>query len=189
MTAQSPVDGTGAQERDGESPSGQQDDGQPRTTASLPIQTSPTIRPVLVWMVITVVLAAAVIGYVASNVEAVGGPDIANVLVQVVLAIAVLVLIRLAIKMFVLTRTEYLVDADRIRRQYSLLMRTWEREVPAEMIRSRELRQSRIQKLLGYGTIEINRGLGDIRLENVANPHEIGDALTVIARDDSDSKL
>jgi hypothetical protein len=183
MTAQSPVQGNGAQETDSES------SGQSQADVSFPIQTTPTIRPVLVWMVITVALAAAAIGYIAGNVEAVGGQDIANILVQVVGAIAVLVLVRLAIKVFVLTRTEYLVDESRIRRQYSLLMRTWEREVPAEMIRSRELRQSRIQKLLGYGTIEINRGLGDIRLENVANPHEIGDALTLIARDDSDSKL
>lgn len=184
MTAQSPVQGNGAQETDSES-----SDEQSRADVSFPIQTNPTIRPVLVWMVITVALAAAVIGYISGNVEAVGGQEIANVLVQVVGAIAVLVLVRLAIKVFVLTRTEYLVDESRIRRQYSLLLRTWEREVPAEMIRSRELRQSRIQKLLGYGTIEINRGLGDIRLENVANPHEIADALTVIARDDGDSKL
>ena len=188
MTTQSSVDGNGAQERDTDSPE-RQDSSRPQAAASLPIETSPTIRPVLVWMVITVALAAAVIGYVSSNTDQVGGQEIANILVQVVVVIALLVLVRLAIKVFVLTRTKYVVDATRIRRQYSLLLRTWEREIPSEMIRSRELRQSRIQKLLGYGTIEINRGLGDIRLENVENPHDIADALTVITRSDSDSKL
>ena len=131
MTAQSPVQGNGAQEIDSES-----SDEQSRADVSFPIQTNPTIRPVLVWMVITVALAAAVIGYISGNVEAVGGQEIANVLVQVVGAIAVLVLVRLAIKVFVLTRTEYLVDESRIRRQYSLLLRTWEREVPAETRRA-----------------------------------------------------
>lgn len=148
---------------------------------TLPIETSPTIRPPLVWMAVTVVVALGLIGYLAMNPQAVDGEETARILMQVVGVIAILILIRFTIRIFILTRTEYRVDQDKVKRSYSLLLRTWEREVPVEMVRSSEFRQSRIQKLFGYGTIEINRGLGELQLENIEESTSAREAISVLA--------
>jgi uncharacterized membrane protein YdbT with pleckstrin-like domain len=153
------------------------------------VETKPTVRPTLVWMAITVALAAVIGGYVATNQSAFGGPETTRVVLQVVGVVALLSLIRLTIKLFVLTRTTYRITSDSITREYTLLLRTRQQQVPSGMVRSTELRQSRVQKLLGYGTMEINRGLGGITLENVPQPAEVRDALTAITEGQSRSSV
>lgn len=151
-----------------------------RQASEILIETRPTVQPTLILMGVTVLLGLGLTGYVASNPETFGGPETARILLQVISAVALLVLVRLIITVFVLTRTTYRITTSRITREYTLLLRTWEREVPVGMIRSSELQQSRVQKLLGYGTVRVNRGLGAIRLENVREPDEIRDALTKV---------
>lgn len=152
-----------------------------RLAEELPVETSPTIRPPLVWMGLTVVVSLLIVGYLATNPQAVNGEDVARILIQVVGVIAMLILIRLIIQIFILTRTNYRVDEDKVKRSYSLLLRTWEREVPIEMVRSSEFRQNRVQKLMGYGTIEINRGLGELQLENIEESTAAREAISVLA--------
>lgn len=153
----------------------------------LPIETNPTVRPILVWMATTLVLAIGLIGYVSSNVDSFGGTEITNLIIQVIGVVTVLLLIRFTIKAFVLTRTTYHIGRRHVSRRYSLLFRAWEQTIPTSMIRSSELRQSRVQKLLGYGTIEINRGLGDVRLENVESPTELREVMQEIIIEQTDS--
>lgn len=144
-------------------------DGQDTTA----LRTNPTIRPTLVWMGISMVATIAVVAAILQNQQALGSADTTEIVVQVVGVIELLVLTRLAIRVFVLTRTTYEVDDSRIRRQYSLFLRNSSREVPMEMVRSSQLEQNRVQNLLGYGTIRVNQGLGGIRLENVEEPRRI----------------
>ena len=143
----------------------------------MPIEAKPTIRPVVIWMAIAILLAIGIIAYIWTHTDSFGGQETAEILMKVVGVVGLLVLIRLAIRVFILRRTTYTVSADYIKRTYSLFLRTWERQVPVDMVRSYELHQNRLQRLMGYGTITINRGLGDIRLENVQQPHDIHDAL------------
>lgn len=169
----------------GEQPAGDIND----PSTEVLVETKPTVRPTLVWMGVTVALALAIAGFVATNQSAFGGPETTQVLQQVVAIVALLSLTRLTIKVFVLIRTTYRVTSDGVVRKYTLLLRTQERQVPSGMVRSSELRQSRVQKVLGYGTIKVNRGLGEITLENVASPDEVREALTTIADQPSQSSV
>ena len=161
----------------------------PGASGEVLVETGPTIRPVLIWMGIAVVVAVGIVALVSSNAEILGGPNLAEILVQAVVVLAVLVVARFGIRAAILTRTTYVVTGKTIRRKYTLLMRTRVREVPTDLIRSSELRQSRIQKLLGYGTIAINQGLGEIRLEHVHEPAAVQEAISSVVESRSHADL
>jgi uncharacterized membrane protein YdbT with pleckstrin-like domain len=133
-------------------------------------------------MGVTVISAVVVAGVILLNQNAFGGARTANLLLNVLLALTLLAVIRLSIRVFILTRTQYIIDRGHVKRTYSLLMRTWSREVPINRVRSSELRQSRIQHVLGYGTVEINQGLGSIQLENVHSPEQVRKTLTDLTK-------
>jgi uncharacterized membrane protein YdbT with pleckstrin-like domain len=156
--------------------------GHGRTRRDLPLRTVPSIRPVLVWMGVTVVSAVVVAGVILLNQNVFGGARTANLLLNALLALTILAVIRLSIRVFILTRTQYIIDRGHVKRTYSLLMRTWSREVPINRVRSSELRQSRIQHVLGYGTVEINQGLGSIQLENVHSPEQVRKTITDLTK-------
>lgn len=136
-------------------------------------RTTPTIRPTLVWIAITILGLIAAVAVITANQEALGGQNTAEIAVQIVAILGILIIIRLGIRIFILTRTEYLINEEYVRRKYSLLMRTKEREVPISVIRSGQLEQNRIQYILGYGNIKLNEDLGAIRLDNIRDPHDI----------------
>jgi len=162
-----------------------------RSRRNLPLRTVPSIRPVLVWMGVTVLAAVVVAGVILLNQNAFGGAQTANLLLNALLVLTLLAVIRLSIRVFILTRTQYVIDSNHITRRYSLLMRTWSREVPIHRVRSSELRQSRIQHVLGFGTVEVNQGLGGIQLENVHNPEQVRETLTDLTKrqDAADASL
>ncbi|MEZ3145106.1 PH domain-containing protein [Halobaculum sp. MBLA0143] len=142
-----------------------------------PITAVPTVRPTLVWLVIVGLGGGALTGLVVSNPGLFGGATQANVVGNAVLLLTGIGVARFLIRVYVLRRTEYVVDERSLVRQYSLLLRTWRREVPLTMVRSHQLEQGRIQKLLGYGTISVNDGLGDIRFENVRDPRDLNEVI------------
>lgn len=150
------------------------------TTVEVPIRTHPTLRPTLLWLCIVTVLGFSVTATMWANPDVVGGPEVANVAIQAVGLLTVLGILRFLVRLYVLKQTEYVVDADTITRQYELFFRTWQRTVPISKVRSHELRQSRVQKLLGYGTISLNQGLGAIELENVSGPHQLYDDVSAL---------
>ncbi|USZ69516.1 PH domain-containing protein [Halorussus salilacus] len=147
---------------------------------STPIRTHPTIRPTLIWLGVVAVLGGGVIAAIWTNTDLVGGPDVANVVIQAVGLLTLLGVLRFMTRVYVLRQTKYVVDEDTISRQYELFFRTWRRTVPVSKVRSHELRQSRVQKLLGYGTISLNQGLGAIELENVTSPHSLYDDVSTL---------
>lgn len=159
-------------------------DGQPDT----PFRTTPTVRPTLIWIAVTVLAVSASIAVIVANQQLLGGPNMVEIAVQVVVVIGALIMLRLAIRIFILTRTTYEVDKQRVSRKYALLMRSSEREVPIEIIRSSHLQQNRVQSLLGYGDITINEDLGAIRLDNVKNPHQLQSMISDYRFTQSDSE-
>ena len=150
------------------------------TTVEVPIRTHPTLRPTLIWLGIVTALGAGLVATIWTNPGLVGGAGTANVLIQAVGLVTVLGILRFLVRVYVLRQTEYVVDGETVTRQYELFFRTWQRTVPLAKVRSHELRQSRVQKLLGYGTISLNQGLGAIELENVSGPHELYDAVSTL---------
>lgn len=141
------------------------------------ITTTPTIKPTVAKLVLALVLGVIAIGVLVTNPELFGSretTDIVLLLVQVLLAISV---IRLLIKMLVLRRTRYTITSSSVKREYELLFQTEVKEVPFGLVRSHQFHQSRVENLLGHGTIAINRGLGQLEMENVDNPDDIYDTV------------
>jgi uncharacterized membrane protein YdbT with pleckstrin-like domain len=147
------------------------------TSRNYPVTAKPTVRPTLVWLAIVVVLGGIVAAGVIGNPDVFGGTEQANVVANAVLLLTLLGVLRFVIRIYVLRRTEYIIDERSLIRRYSLLLRTWRREVPLSMVRSHQLKQGRIEKLLGYGTISVNQGLGDLRFENVKDPIDVNDVI------------
>jgi len=151
------------------------------------VQRTPTIKPTLVALGITILGLVVAIALILSNAQSLGGQNTAEVAVQVVGVLGILIILRFAIRIFVLTRTTYEVDEERIQRKYSLFLRTKVREVPIEMIRSSQLQQNRIQNLMGYGDIKVNEDLGAINIENVSDPHQIQSLISSFRQQKSNS--
>lgn len=142
-----------------------------------PVTATPTVKPTLVWLGIVALGGGALTALAVGNPGLFGGTQQANVIGNALLLLTGIGVLRFLIRVYVLRRTEYVVDERSLVRRYSLLLRTWRREVPLTMVRSHQLEQGRIQKLLGYGTISVNQGLGDMRFENVREPTELNDVI------------
>lgn len=142
------------------------------------LETTPTIKPTLIAAGLTILVGLAVELYLLGNPQTVGGRDTMEILLYVIGALLVLALFRFLVRMLILERTTYQITTDTVRREYRLLYRLEAREIPLERLRAHELSKSRIQSLLGYGTIQFltggtNESLGFIQFENVVNPQEI----------------
>lgn len=147
-------------------------------SSTLVVESHPTIKPTAIQMAILFVIGLAIIVYFQSEPDLVGDPEIAQIGVQVTSALVILGLLRLAIRVFVYTRTTYEVTADRVRKTYDLLYRRQETEVPYELVRSHEFSQGRLETLLGYGTVKLNQGLGTLTLKNIEEPHVFNEEIS-----------
>lgn len=144
-------------------------------TEEVLLEATPSIKPVLAWLGITVAAALAVIGVIFAMPGLFGGAAIAEIAANVVLLVAVVAVVRLLVSLFVLTRTRYVVTTAGVRREYTLLYRTWSRELPLWMIRGHELTRSRVETALGVGTVEFLSGsvagsIGHLRFAALPNP-------------------
>lgn len=162
----------------------QQDEATPTETESTHeisdqaiLESTPSTKPVLVKLGTTVITGLLLLGVVVTNPNMFGGNQIANVIANVVVMLAVIGIIRLGVRLYVLTRTRYYVTPEGVRREYTLLYRTWSRELPLSMIRGHELTRSRIETLFGVGTVEFLSGsvpgsIGHLSFDHLPNPEE-----------------
>jgi len=148
------------------------------TTGTVQYHMRPTIQPVLIALggVVGVGLVASG-GFWALSVF-VGGADIANMLTTVTLFLVAVIVLRLLIKLIVLSRTHYTIRNDAFHREYDLLYRTNSREIPVHQLRGHEYSQSRIQSLLGVGTVRLmtagpNQSLEFIEFEHLRKPEYV----------------
>jgi Bacterial membrane flanked domain. len=139
----------------------------------LKIDTTPTLKPTAIWLLLIITLGVSIILYVYFQRDSLANPQTADILMRAIALLTLIVVIRLVIRLFILSRTRYLVDSVRITKRFDLLYRRRRQEVPLSKVRSHELRQSRIQTVLGFGTIRLNQGLGPIELENIPEPHQV----------------
>lgn len=142
-------------------------------------KTTPTLRPTLLLLGLSLLFGFVIIGYLITNPTFVAGDE---QLTQIVTAASILLLIiivvRLLIRLFVLSRTNYIIRTDVLRREFSLFLRHWSREVPVRRIRGHEYSQNRIQTILGFGTVRMltggtNQSLGFVEFEDVPEPEKV----------------
>lgn len=141
-------------------------------------EATPSRKPVLAWLAVTVLVGGALIGVIMGSPGLFGGPSVAEIAANVVLLVTVVAAVRLLVKLYILTRTRYTVTAAGVRREYTLLYRTWSRELPLRMVRGHELTRSRVETLLGVGTVEFLSGsvagsMGHLRFEALPNPEKL----------------
>lgn len=137
------------------------------------VETTPTLRPTAIRLALVVVVGLGVVVSLRLNPELLGTRAITGTAALVVGLLTVLLMLRYALRALVLFRTTYTVTPERIERRYELLFRTQVDAVRFDKLRSHELTQSRVQSLLGFGTVSMNRGLGALRLADIADPHDI----------------
>jgi len=141
----------------------------------------------MVLVALTVGLAVLVSLVVVADPSLVGGGDIANVVLNVVVLLALLVLGRLVLKIWLIKRTTYTITPTSLKREYTLLYRRYEREIPVKQLRGHEFTQSRIEYLLGYGTVRMltggtDRSLGFLEFEYIDDPAEVRAALRDVSQ-------
>lgn len=144
-------------------------------TDDVVFEATPSTKPVLAWLAITVLAGGALVGVIAGDPDLFGGPAVAEIVGNVVLLMTGIAVVRLLVKLYVLTRTRYIVTDTGVRREYTLLYRTWSRELPLRMVRGHELTRSRIETLLGLGTVEFLSGsvagsMGHLKFESLPDP-------------------
>ncbi|QLH81372.1 PH domain-containing protein [Halosimplex pelagicum] len=154
---------------------------------SVVLETNPTTKPTLIRLGLVLLLSLGLFGYLQFDPQALGSPDITNTAALIVLLLGLVLTIRFLVRTLVLTRTRYVVTGNRVEQRYELLYRTHSKGVRFDKVRSHELNQNRVQSLLGYGTISMNRGLGPLRLENVDEPQTVYETIrTCIDRTESE---
>lgn len=131
------------------------------------VETAPTIKPVLIRLALTTLVGLAVIGVIFAVPSLFGSPEQANIALVVAQLLVLIAVTKLLVEMLILLRTRYVVTADAVRREFSVLGRTKIKEVPHGLVRSTEYRQSRIEYILGVGSIVLNQGLGGLRFTAV----------------------
>lgn len=142
------------------------------------IETTPSTKPVLAWLGLTLAVGLMLVGIIISNPGIFGDVKIAEVAGNIVILLTGIGVLRLLIKLYILTRTRYVVTTAGVRREYTLLYRTWSRELPLSMIRGHELTRSRIQTFFGVGTVEFLSGsvsgsMGHLRFDSLPDPNEL----------------
>lgn len=141
------------------------------------IRITPSIKPEIIRLVLILVVGVIIIIGLFTNPELFGSPEATNIVLIIVQILVAIAVIRVGIEILILHNMAYIFTTNRVRREYSLLARTKSQEVPYDLIRSTELSQSRIEYLLGVGTIVLNQGLGDLELSRLPNYTEANEII------------
>lgn len=146
------------------------------------VETTPSTKPTIAKLGGTFLGGLLAVGIVASRPDLFGGPRVAEIVGNLLLLLTGIGVVRLLVQWYVLTRTRYVVSPEGVRREYTLLYRTWSRELPLSMIRSHELSRTRLQTLFGVGTVEFLSGsvagsIGHVEFDHLPDPTGIREAV------------
>lgn len=150
-----------------------------RGTAQAPVlETQPTLKPTIASLAGVVGAGVLVIVYLFLDPTLLGTAARTEIAANLVMLLTFAGAARLLLRLYVLTRTRYVVTPDAVRREYSLLYKTFSRELPLAKVRSHELRRGRIETLLGIGTVAFLTGSmaqspAHLEFENVPNPERV----------------
>jgi hypothetical protein len=142
------------------------------------LETRPTLKPALARLTAVLVVGIALIGYLFANPTLLGTAERTEIAANLLVLLTVVGAGRLAFELYLLTRTRYVITRKSVRREYSLLYKTFSRELPLSKLRSHELHRSRIETALGVGTVgfltgSIARSPAHLEFENVPHPEQV----------------
>lgn len=145
-----------------------------QTTNKIVFQSSPSIIPTIIKPFLIAIGTAGLLLYLINT----GSQEIT----PIVILVSSILIIRYIWIILVLRRTEYLVYEDKLVRQYTLFGKHNARKVPLDQIRGTQLTRSRLEAIVGVGTIQflsggVNRSLGFINFEHVPDPDTIDQIL------------
>lgn len=145
----------------------------------------PSVRPPLLSMLLLVIVGLVLVaGIGAVDV----GSDLQSTLTWVLALLVVVLLVRSAARVLVLTRTRYVVTPTQLRREFEMLYRKRVREVPLTQLRGIELRRGTIQTFFGFGDLQFltagtNQSLGFLSFDQIPDPDEVRDEIRDIVDD------
>ncbi|WP_424003367.1 PH domain-containing protein [Haloarcula salina] len=153
------------------------------------VETQPTLKPTSIAIAAVVLLGSIVIAYLYANPTLLGSVDRTEIALNLTAILMVVALVRLLLRLYVLTRTRYVLTTDAVRREYSLLYKSFSRELPLAKVRSHELRRNRTETLLGIGSVSFLTGSvaqspAHLRFRNVPDPERIRAQVRNILSDD-----
>jgi len=142
------------------------------------VETQPTLKPTAIAIAAVVLLGTGIIAYLYANPTLFGSVDRTEIALNLTAILMVIALVRLLLRLYVLTRTRYVLTTDAVRREYSLLYKSFSRELPLAKVRSHELRRNRTETLLGIGSVSFLTGSvaqspAHLRFQNVPDPERI----------------
>ncbi|WIV66127.1 PH domain-containing protein [Natrialbaceae archaeon AArc-T1-2] len=157
-------------------PSEDAEDGAPG--GQIRYRTRPTIKPSLAWIGLTLVIGGALAAALFQNLLGLEDPELSSILGWIVVFVVVIVVARFLVRIYILTRTQYLITNDTIRYEFTLWFRRRSRDVPFTQVRGHELDQNRIQRAFGVGTVAVltggtNASLGYVEFHNVPHPGRV----------------
>lgn len=156
----------------------QDDDASTGSDETTLLETHPTLKPTLIWIGITGLVGLLATVALVTNPELLGAPEFTEIGVLIVVLLTMAATVRFLIRLYILKKMRYVVTTQGVRREYSLLYRTFSREVPLSKVRSHELRRNRIETLLGIGSVAFlstgaTRGMGYLVFDNVDDPESV----------------
>lgn len=155
-------------------------DSSPAGDTEVLYQTRPTIKPPIVWVFVTVLVGGVLALASFANVYGLEDPELAAIVGWATVFVVVAIVLRILVRIYVLTRTTYALTETGIRHEFSLWFRHRSREIPFNRVRGQQFQQDRIQRVFRVGTISVltggtNASLGFVELHNVPNPDEISE--------------
>jgi uncharacterized membrane protein YdbT with pleckstrin-like domain len=154
-----------------------------RETVEVLFESRPSLRPAALAALAVAVATAALAGGLF-----VGLDDAGTTVAGVVAVLGALLFVRYLGRLYVLSRTSYLVTEREIRREFSLFLVRSSREVPVHQLRGLHLSQTPLQRLLGYGSVEVlttgtERSLGFLAFQSVPDPATRRDEIRALLRE------
>jgi hypothetical protein len=122
------------------------------------LETQPTLKPTLLSLAGVVLAGLAVVGFLFLNPTLLGAVERTEIAANLVVILTVVGAGRLLVRLYVLTKTRYVVTPNAVRREYSLLYKSFSRELPLAKLRSLELRRSRVEAIFGIGSVAFLTG-------------------------------
>lgn len=157
-----------------------------RTNDRTVLTTRPSIKPTAVLLGLAVVLGGAAIWYLGRDPQAIG--DATPVVRRAIQILLVLAVVGLLGRIYLLSRTTYVVTGSAVTRRFEFLFKKKERRLPLGQVRATELDRGRIQALFGYGTLRFltggtNQSLGFVDFESVPDPDRVSREVQPLLQD------
>jgi uncharacterized membrane protein YdbT with pleckstrin-like domain len=157
---------------------GTQTPDDPDTEERVLFTTGPSARPAAVKLAAAIGVGLLVEAYLFTNPTLLGSPEATRIGIYLLSLVALIVVARLVVRVYLLTRYRYTITDEVLRWEYSLFYRARSRELPLSQLRGHESSRGRVQSALGFGTVRFltggtNRSLGFLEFEHVADPEGV----------------